>query len=312
MFEKFVSDVRNMPVDHPKMANVSITDNPAINAELLKRYIISDAPVSDEELYNIIHQSYKDVLRCIVDLNIHDYLQYCTTPKFITVLQQILQSLKDVDHDTRRYCNNIAYDYITMPPECKTSEYSTVADMMMKLSQIVNKETIRRLISIGLTEEIAGYIALSRYSTSNESTNIMRVNFILCMNVQSYYNLNHDKDKVNAEQLIVNIFQELYDHLSILFESTMFDVYDMEAEWMTDNTMEMYGIISMAVLDILNTMPLELIETVLKNYSTDYIAVKEKKNGSCPTRFSMRSLSEDFSRINLVVESLRNQGVYIP
>lgn len=311
MFEKFVNDIRNMPVDQPKMSNVNITDNPSINADLLKRYILSDVPVTEGELYKIVRQSYKDVLRCIVDLNIQEYLQYCTTPKFIAVLQQVLTLLKDIDSDTRRYCNTIAYDYITMFSDYKDEEHTVVADMLMKLSQIVNRDIIRRLTVVGLNEEIAGYIALSRYSSNNESTNIMRVNFILCKNVQSYYNLHYDTDTLNAEQLIVNIFQELYDHLSILFESTMFDVYDMEADWMTDSMMDMYGIISMAILDIMDTMPLQLIETVLRGYAIDYLSIKEKK-GSCPTRFSMRSLSEDFSRINTVVEELRSQGVYIP
>lgn len=311
MFEKFVNDVRDMPVDHPKMTNVSIIDNPAINAELLKQYIISDVPVSEAELYNIVHQSYKDVLRCIVDLNIHEYLQYCTTPKFISVLQQVLKSLKDVDNDTRRYCNTIAYDYITMFSDCKDEEHTLVAAKMMQLSQIVNKDLIKRLTIAGLPEEVSGYVALSRYSSSNESTNIMRVNFILCRNVQTYYNFNYDKDKLIAEQLIVNIFQELYDHLSILFESTMFDVYDTDAEWMTESMSEMYVIISMAVLDILDTMPIQLIETVLRGYSTDYLSIKEKK-GICPTRFSLRTLSGDYPRINMVSEELRHQGIYLP
>lgn len=313
MFEKFVNDVANMPVDNPQMVELGIANNPAINAELLKSYILTDTPVSNEEMYHIVRQSYKDVLKCIVDLKIGEYLEYCTTPKFITVLQEVIRNLQEIDNDTRRYCNRIAYDYITMFSKEESSEHKKISQMMMDLSQLVNRDTIIKLNAIGLPNELSSWISLARYSSENESTNIMRVNFIVCRNIGQHmkFDLSDMRESIRLEQLIVNIFEKLYDRLAILFESIMFDVYPMDAEWMTENIGDVYGIISLAILDILENMPVNMIVEVLKIYSNDYLNVRERKGSNC-IRFSMKSLSWDYPRINNVVEVLKSQGIYLP
>ena len=67
--------------------------------------------------------------------------------------------------------------------------------------------------------------------------------------------------------------------------------------------------ISLALLDILESMTSEDIYKVLYNYSK-YIELTSFPEDM--VRFSMRSLSEDYSRINAIMMELLNNGISVP
>ena len=73
------------------------------------------------------------------------------------------------------------------------------------------------------------------------------------------------------------------------------------------NQMKIYNMISLAILDILESMPSAEISTVLMNYA-DYVTLSNIST----IRLNIRSLSEDYSRINNVIADLLNRGVSIP
>ena len=92
-------------------------------------------------------------------------------------------------------------------------------------------------------------------------------------------------------------------------QSTFF-VYDDEEEWVTEEIMEIYSTISLAVLLILNNMTSDKIRKVLISYTGDYNALYSGNSNSY--RFSMKAISTDYSRIIDVVEALKEEGIYVP
>lgn len=305
MFEKFVEDISKMPQPVSLVTEVDLTNAPGVNPELLKQKILNNEQMSDEELFNLLKESHETIMRCIFDMEDPTYLRYCTTKRFISILCQVMTTVPVINTMERMYCNKLAYDYMTYDKHHDDAAY--IAELMMGLSRTVNRDVISVLKSIELPEDISTYIALSRHSSTIETTNIMRVNFLICNNVSRLFDLNSDAGRVSAEQMIINIYQKLFPQLTLLFEAIMFDVYNLEDEWVDNSISEMYSIISLAILDILNAMPSGDIRKVLMGYAMDYTALKMKKY-----RFSLNSLSADYDRIRYVVDVLRGENIFIP
>ena len=111
-----------------------------------------------------------------------------------------------------------------------------------------------------------------------------------------------------TEQMIVWIYEKLFDRISPLFYGIMFEVYSSQEEQdFGENFMEIYGTVSLACLDILNNMTSENISAVINRYIKDW-----EYNGKPRVRFSLRSLSGDYSRISRVVENIVANGSYVP
>ena len=303
MFEKFVEDIRNMPVVPPILVDMDISNDPNYSMETFKTMVLHNSDMNDGDLYTFLKQNYAEVLKMIFEMHNPMYLQYFTSPKFLNTLTAVLHQVP-IDDNIRTYCNKLVYDYITFKDMKRD-----IADMMIGLSKAVNKDIILVLRGLDLSEEHAVYLALASRSAQVDTINIRRVNFIIATSVsERWENLDDEDAMAEAQQLIIYIYQKLFNMITILFESTMFDVYDTSAEWMTDRISIMYSLTSSAVLLILNSFPLNDIKTVLRAYSLDYGVLVQ--NGKRP-RFSLLSLSEDYSRINSAIEMLKTEGIYV-
>ena len=76
----------------------------------------------------------------------------------------------------------------------------------------------------------------------------------------------------------------------------------------SESFLEIYGFVGLAILDILNNMPMESIKEILVYYESEW-----KYLDRPPVRFSVVSLSRDYSRITEAAEFLNNSGQhYIP
>ena len=125
-----------------------------------------------------------------------------------------------------------------------------------------------------------------------------RLNFVIC-----------SKDpNVMTEQNIVWIYEKLFDQVSNLFYGIMFEVYTpQQIEDFGESFMEIYGAISLAVLDIINNMTSDAMKRVLAGYYEEWEYMNKPS-----VRFSLRSLSGDYSHITRVVEYLDSVGKYLP
>lgn len=313
ILENFVKDVMAMPEPVDNSVQMDLSNDPKINKDLLKQKILHNVEMSDEELAVLLKESYADILKCIFELDDLQYLQFVTTPRFISSLTRIVSSnLKTLEPFTRIHINKLVYDYITSGTIQDTNEQVQYMNTLMtNLAKIINEDHIRKLIGVGMDMTTAEYMALARFSSMNESVNIKRVNFIICTTLDKSFDMNDEQDRARAEQTVINIYTKLFTKLTVLFESTMFDVWDLEESWVTESISEMYSITTNAMLAILDNMRAADIRTILMTYANDYMSLYAPKGYG--TRISMRTLSGDYDRIRFIVEGLQHEeNIYVP
>lgn len=220
------------------------------------------------------------------------YIHIFSNHNFINGFIRAIGSIP-INYKIRLACNKLAYDYFT-----STNAVPEIKQKYLHISRVVNRLEINQLMSLGIDENTACNLALCRYSSPNDRTNVKRLNFTLY----------HKDPNVMNEQMIVWIYEKLFDRISPLFYGTMFEVYSSQQEEdFGENFMEIYGTVGLACLDILNNMPSDKIRKVLDGYIDDW-----EFRGRPTVRFSLRSLSGDYSRITRVVESIMVNGKYVP
>lgn len=286
----------NRPQEENVNVSVDIANNPNMNKGLLDE-IISTGTInnySDEELFGLLSNNLKGFLLNIFEKRDQRYLKMIISDRFLRVLIQVVNSI-DIDYINTIYLNNLCYDYLTLDDDY---EDTTISDLIYYLAKIVNKKFIPILIGLGIPEKTACYIVLSRYSSNDEFLNITRMNFVI-MNATSYFN----------EQMIVDIYQNLFTKVTMLFEATMFDVVDTTEAWYTDEIDERYSLITLALLDILNSLESDQIKRVLNDY---VVVAQTSKYYKGKTRCDLRALSSDYARIRTIVEQMNSNGVQVP
>lgn len=288
MFEQYMKDISKEP--KRELVEIKLFDNPAYNPLALKDKLKNIDSIDDRELYTLLKDGYDTLLSAIFTDNDIEYLDLFTNPRFISVMIQVMSTVNNISHINRTYINKIVYDYITLS---ESDQY--IKQLLHSLSKTVNKDVLPKLLGLGLREDIAVYLALARFSSQKEIVNVKRVNFVIMTS----------PIEIMTEQMIVYIYEKLFDRITPLFTGTMIDNCKQD---MSPDMEEIYSTISLAVLDILNLMPSADIRKVLISYVGDYQALY-LQNGY---RFSLQCLSNDYARINAVVEALKFENIYVP
>ena len=283
------------PKEEVAMGRIDIANNPCITTGLLDS-IISNGTLnnySDQQLFDLLSNNLRGFLLNIFERKDQRYIKMIISDRFLRVLIQVVGSI-EIDYMNMIYLNKLCYDYLTLDDNSKNT---IISDLIYQLAKITNKKYIPILIGVGIPEKIACYIVLSRFSTNNEFLNVTRMNFVIMT-------ANIDF----TEQMVVDVYQNLFNKVSQLFEATMLDVIDTTEEWYTEDIDERYSLITLAVLDILNSLPSDAIRRVLE----DYVRVYHVSYLGKETRCNLRSLSSDYDRIRVIVEDMISQGIQMP
>lgn len=291
---EFINNLSNKlnSVDNTSQPNNLITfDISNFETESIRNKIIYN-DFSDEIEQMIFIKNNIDTIAQDILENGAVYSNILVNENFINSFTRAINSIS-ITYTIKLMCNKVAYDYFT----CDNQD-NNIKQKYLEICKVVNKDTINKLICIGLDCNTACNLSLCRYSSMNERTNVKRLNFVI------YF-----KDPcIMDEQKIVYIYEKLFDRISDLFYATMFEVYSViEQDNFGENFSELYGTVGNCVLLILNNMTSEKIIQVLNGYNAEY-----EYRGRPPIRFSLHALSNDYSRINKVVETLSESGVYIP
>ncbi len=292
--DQFYQKVHNAPEEEERVrVEYNIINNSSINRDLFKRTLSNINTMDNSNLKAFVQANIDQIVNDIINKDA-DYINVFQNYRFLDIFTEVISSIP-ITYNTILGCNKLAYDYITLSEDHIDN---TVKNKLINLSNIVNRTTIKRLMDIGLSTIDACNIAICRYSTGNEKINTERLNFALCKMSSTIVTL----------QNIIYIYEILYDSVSFLFSGIMFETYTEEEE---DDFgyefMNNYSNISIAILTIVNNLPSDKIATLLEGY------VEEWKNNKCPqTRFSFRSISNDYHKINNVVEHLIASDIYIP
>ena len=305
IFQRFWDETAEHDAQHPvEVVKVRVDENPNFNLAILKQNIDHVDDMTDVELRNFISRCFKSIMINLFGKEMPKYVHYFQDVRFLDAFIDVIKSMQFIDKDDIVRCNTMCYHYITMP---KDKQDYRVAQRMMELSNIINRNNLPRLLGLGLSDNLASILLIARYSDMDLNICTKRVSFII---------ITQPKELM-SEKMIEEILKILYnvmDDMCRIFPCIMMDVlpdYDEnnpKTYWITDDVQEVNSVFNLAILNIIDNLPSQVIRGIMLNYSeaTNMIYT------NAPVRFSLRNLSEDYYRINNVISEMAyNEGIYV-
>ena len=288
--------VNSEPKQEPIRA-MDIIHSPHFNLQALEEMLMNASKMNDQELFEFVKVHYKNILDTVFEKP--ENIRYFLDLRFLQAITSVLSNVK-IDLLTKINACKIVYDYMSLPNDQRDPMIYTAIQNMGKA---VLKDTIMYLVSNGVPEYYALYMTCAMHSTKNAHINIQRLHYIIATSEQGTF----------TEQSIINI----YIHMSRYHGLTMTDLLSSFMMLTEDKNIEneyineMYSTISLAVLDMLNSMTSHDIKSVLTAYSNEFI-MKYGGDRSI-VRFSLRDgISGDYDRIKEIANHLTDSGYYVP
>lgn len=278
----------------------TITDSTPISVDFggmdLDTMVATIDTMSEEDMANNI----KSILAYhIKEENIPNLVTLMCNQKFMIHTARLASSIQ-FNYNQKVIMNMIVLEAIKVG--CAKDDYGK--SITINLVKRVNKDLLSRITLITNDEEVAALVLLKRYSSFNETDCVKKLNSYL-MKAIDFSTL----DVEGSEQLIVNLYDALFYKVTPLFEGIMFDTRETRGI-LPDNENEIFGVIGLAILDVLNNMPSQYIYTILKSYAGTYSMLYDC---SAPVRFSMDSVNAtDYGRVLQMVTACRTDGYYVP
>lgn len=305
IYKDFWEEANKYDAEHPiQVIKVRVDENPNFNLEILKQNIDHVNDMTDSELRSFIKKCFKSIMRDLFGAEMPKYIKYFQDIRFLSAFIDVVLSLEFIDKEDIIRINTMCYHYITLPKE--KQDYR-VLDRMMQLSNIVNKLNIPRLLGLGLSSNLASILLIARYSDIDLNVCVKRVDFII---------ITQPKELM-SEKMIEEIFKILYnvmDDFHRIFPYIMMDIlpeYDENNPntfWVTDDIQEVNSTLNLAILNIIDNLPSQTIRGIILNYSEAMSMVYKNQT----VRFSLRNLSEDYYRINNVINSIAyTEHIYV-
>lgn len=210
-------------------------------------------------------------------------LSLFTNKKFLRCFLDVIRILEISDHE--KICiNKLAYDYYILP-----NKDIEVSDLLFQLTTEVNgKEVVILSGILGRTD--AQILLMIRNSSFNEEKVVHRINSFL---------VKYNVIDLSLQQM-VSIYCCLFQRVTTLFVQTMLEPRPAN---LLDYQSKNFDKISIAILEIVNSMPSSEIKTVVKSYA--YALSNVNKN--IEVRFAIRSMIK-YDRIIKIVKEVEFEG----
>lgn len=309
MFDNFYKECREYNDAHQvEMVKLSApVDSPTFNKSALLQTLDDIPSMSFDELRNFVARNFNRILDNVFSGNdINEHVMCFTNVNFLDAFIVVLQQNTRFEFEANIIikCNNISYDYISF----KDTKDPAVVSRMIAIGNIINRRTVPRLLGLGLNPDLASILAIARYSSFNLELCVKRIDDILLRQPKA----------LMSQEMITEIFRILYAGRDIwvhVFQYFMMDVipeYDESnpaVAWVTEDVEEINSIMNLAMLDIINTEPTGVINDVIIEYGGSYYMTNNGK----PVRFSLHTISDDYSRIrDAVIYLTRNEDIAVP
>lgn len=291
MFENII---KGLPEEvNPKTLYLSMEDT---NLESIKNRLFKLDNLSDQDLYNLIYKTYNYLLDEMFIAKNGELIKFLyTNPRFIMTFTNVL-SRPDIQLSYLQtvYCNKLAYDYFT----ARGDKDNYIRDLLIILIKTVNRSVMPSLIGLGLNEELASYLVNARYSSLKENIQVKRMNLIIM----------NQPTEVMTVQMIVYIYGKLFDRITPLFEGIMYDYWSND-QFVSQEMEDVYATISVAILEIINNLPEDIMYHLLRNFRETYDLVHLNQK----IRFNIYSFcKDDYPRLYYTLEMLRQEGIILP
>jgi hypothetical protein len=307
MFEKYWQEKEAYDAAHLKeMCRVIPMNSPTFNQSVFVQTIDSIPQMNDVDLRKFIQQHFNSIMHnTFFSQDSTRYVLLFRDIRFLDAFIDVLIRMQYFEKDTVIECNTICYHYITLSNSDKDPH---VLSRMIRISNIINRSGLPHLLGLGLGENLASMLLIARYSDLDLNICVKRVDFII---------ITQPKELMN-QKMITEVFKSLFNPMEEfprIFPYFMLDVLPDYNEnnpntlWVTDEIDEVNSVMNLAILDILDNLPSQLIRNTLVNYAEGYRIVNSNKR----VRFSMQRLSDDYYRINDVVNALAERElIFVP
>ena len=311
MFENFYQENAEYMRDNPPQYHqFQPQQSYTFNSTNVENSINNTDSFKDDQLLQFVTANFENIIKLVFQNYRNNYEPTKFLEKFrdIRFLKAFVEAAKTrigrLVPEQIVQCNVIAYENIRLG--IQDEEFNT---LLLELSGIVNAGYCQRLEVVGLNKYYAQMLCVARFSSMIHNVIIKRVDFYMIQFPMG----------VMSKDNIVKILDILFDASAVpnwvkLFPSFMYDALPDEdsgrGKWITSDMELVDSAIELAVLDIINSFPMEGIRAVLVNYAETHSLMGRGKR----VRFSMNSLNwEDYGRINEMVEQLRyNEGICVP
>ena len=296
MFDKLFNDIERKHDEFKgiEREEVHFFDNPLIYPTLYEEKLKNINSMDQMELYKIVSASLGTILDNIErGENDYDDIKYFQNKRFLETVVNVCARTRLEMKDIRNL-NKIVYEYMTSKlPNLPLKE------LMVDIVRNADRDLVNNMVNMtGMSDEDALYICVSFFSVSDNLKAILKMNMAI---------MRLPKD-IATEQNIIFIYEAFseYIRMSNLFKSIMFD-FGIQ---MDSKKSEIFSMMIIAVLSILNAQKLDVIRLVLIEYVNSY----NYPTPACqPVRFTIYSISqEDYDRIMYVVGLLRGEEIFVP
>ena len=281
------------------MRNAGVGNSILVNSDLLLTELDRIDSKSDEELYELIRSGYP-VLLDVEFINKMQNKVYIAkafsnlrfVSAFCTMMSKVqLTELQSI------CCNKLIYDYMT-----SKNKNEMIVTQLFGLGWNINRNYITPLYGKGLDQNLITHLAIARNSTTDDTLAAKRVNVII---------MNSPVD-IMTEETIFSIYECFFcKSVRSLFNAIMFDSLDYIDEEDTEFAQEqedIYATITLALLDMLNDLPMDMLCQLLKSYAQ----LKQYCHPNDKARFDIHSISGDYYRVLQAIEIVELEGVMVP
>lgn len=295
--EKFFKELRKNP--KPKIEKHIVDGRvfPYPKGELLKQLQELES-MSDEDAYELISKELYSILQDIFNRSSKDYWFLLRSPKFLTILIQVVNT-HNIDYDETVQCNSFIYKFLV----ALNGQDTYIRKLLFMLGEALNKKEVRRLIGCEIGEQLSIFLAVSLKSSFEPEICIKRFNFALCTGNPTFIN----------PKKAIEIYEAVFDHVSNLIIYTIFDIdikNSRDEEWVTEAIYSANRSLIYAVMVILESMvPIE-ITRVLISISEEF-KWRSCKPGICMVDFHTLD-KRVFNKTSIIIEQLEGDGYIFP
>lgn len=297
MFEDYVTELNSAPVVKPEFKPLTIGQT-VMTPYVLEDKLSNISNLTNNELYEVLMLAYPTILnKTFIDKNKAMIANLFMNERFVSIFSQVLSNVSiPFTDDQKTNCNRLIYDYIVYNGSKKSRH---VMEILYKVGKIINRDIVPIVCALGLDEQLAINLIIARFSTKDEYLGMQRVNVVI---------MNSDIN-IMPEQMIVWIYEKLFNHLTPMFEGIMFDVWN-DDDFINEDKEEIYGTINLAILDILQDAPMKNIISVISSFAQDRYYI----HANDPIRFNIKAISlSDYGRVIEAIDHVeKDRGFKVP
>ena len=283
-FKEYQEEAAKHPAKPEQIFDLNLYQS-SNNFDYVQEVLVDYENLSDAQFMGIFKDNYSLILNKIIEdpVKYRNLLNLFTIPKTLILICNVFNSGVPLTSDDRTWLNKLVYDYIVLK---EVGEYSEeIERIMIKLGHIVNRELVPQVQVLGISEDLSIRICIWSNSSKKERINILRLN-ILIMNQSS---------ELMTDRMITNIYNIILKGRSMtkILEGILFDVWDQE-DIDTEDKEEIYANINLALLNLLEDLPSDILKGSLDNFMYERINLYPEAK----IRFNIRSFVEtDYPRL---------------